>query len=93
MNITGATITRTEELSSQNLFDELSDSYSGAFGVEANGWIECGEFIKANSWAYGDGEQVTVAFGQAPEGWGNVDTCACDSCTQLRKDREYASAA
>ena len=91
----GATITYTESVISADLIHELSyaSDADNPFAVVSNGWVECAEFVRRNAWAYDTTETIEVAYGEAPEGWGDVEVCPCDSCSDLRRARAEAEAA
>lgn len=78
---------------SANLLEGLNTEFADATSVTCDGWTECMTFVRANTWAYDDDDEVIVTFGPAPEGWGDPDTCSCDSCKHVITSREYAAGA
>lgn len=78
---------------SADLLEGLNEEFADAAAVTCDGWTECAAFVRANTWAFDDDDEVVITFGPVPEGWGDPDRCECDSCTQVRADREYADGA
>ena len=83
------TTTTTKEISSNDLLDYIQTE-TEPYAVEADGWVDCLTIVRENTWAFDDGQTVTMLFGEAPEGWGEANTCECDSHKDLRAARNEA---
>lgn len=78
--------TTTKTINSNELLDYLLTEKE-PIAINADGWTDCLTIVRENTWAFSDDQMVTMVFGDAPEGWGEADTCECDSHKDLRAAR------